>query len=213
MVVKDSITIEKIFDPKMQDKYKRKYLELLDVLDETGKTIGEAPRGLCHRLGLRHSTVYVMVVKENGKILLQQRGGGIDTTLGRLDIAVGGHIIAGEDAISSAYREMKEELGIRPQKERLLLIAEYNRDAPISIHKPLEMNRERRCLFVYSLTNEELATLSKLFETRESKGEVINIDWFTIDEMIEVVDKGKIADGLLTSFLHYMRWKYGHNND
>lgn len=201
----DTIGLERIKDPKDQRNFRKQFLEMIDVVDDKGEIIGQAPRGLCHRLGLRHKTVYILVIRSDGKILLQQRGGGIDAILGRLDIAVGGHLKAGEnDPKLTAYREMQEELGFSPQKDRMMLIAEYNRDAPTTISKPFERNRERRYLFKYTFTDDETDELDDFFRMRESKGEVVSISWHTIEEICSAIDKGKIADGLLTSFMHYL---------
>ena len=210
-LIMDMVELERIKDPKEQQKYRKQFLETIDVVNDEGNVIGKAPRGLCHRLGLRHRTIYVLVIRNDGKILLQQRGGGIDAILGRMDIAVGGHVKAEESDLKlSACREMEEELGISAQKERMILVAEHNRDTPPSITKPFERNRERRYLFKYVLTDDETRALDDLFKTRESKGEVVAISWFTIEEVIDAIDKGKIADGLLTSLIHYLGEKPCH---
>lgn len=214
MVLGDSLLINKIKDENSLKKFKRSFLEKIDVIDNEGNTIGSQPRGLCHRLGLRHKTVFVMVVHTDGKILLQKRGGGIDSILKRLDIAVAGHFEEGEkDPIDSALREFEEELGLKPQKEKLKLIDVYNRDKPPSVYKPFERNRERRYLFIYRFDQDENKHLVKNFERRKSKGEVISVDWFSIREVIKAIDMGEIADGLLTSFMHYIRNKLNDNKN
>ena len=204
-LINDTYSLEGIKDPKEQEKFKKQFLEMLCVVDDRGNTIGKAPRGLCHRLGLRHKTVYVLVVSKDGRMLLQQRGGGIDALFGRLDVAVGGHLKAGEDDPKlSACREMREELGITAEKDRLYLVVEHNRDAPPVITKPFERNRERRYLFKYVLTDEEMSELDQLFSKRESRGEVVSIAWYTVGQVLDVIDRGQVADGLLTSFTHYL---------
>lgn len=210
-IIYDTMNLQGINDLKKQEKFKKKFCEMLDIVDDKGNTIGKAPRGLVHRLGLRHKTVYVLIVNKDGKILLQQRGGGIDSLFGRLDIAVGGHLKAGEyEPINSACREMREELGLVADKKRLNLITEYNRDATPVMRKPFERNRERRYLFKYTLLEEEISELDQLFSRRESKGEVVSIFWYTMMQVLDAIDRGKVADGLLTSFTHFLGEKSFH---
>jgi len=206
-IIEDSILLEKV---KSDDRnsFKAKFLESIDVVSDSGELIDSLPRGLCHRLGLRHKTVFVIVVRDDGKMLLQTRGGGIDTVLNRLDIAVSGHFDSNDDNVmKGAIREFKEELGLNPNSEKMKLISEYNRDQPLSIYKPYERNRERRYLYLYMLTEEENLQLIENFEQRMSRGEVLSINWFTLDEVITQVCMGKTADGLLTSIIYYMRNK------
>src|SRR5262249_48180432 len=155
-------TLERIFDEKKRAAFIKRFMEPLDVVDEKGITIGEAPRGLAHRIGLRHRTVYVMIVSPDGKLLLQQRAAGAGSSERRLDISVGGHVRAGEtDMRQSVSREMEEELAISPVQGKLKFLAEYNRNSPISSERPYERNRERRVLFEYQIGHSEISELNK----------------------------------------------------
>lgn len=87
--------------------------EVFDVVDEKGRTIGQAPRSLCHRdPGLIHRAVHVFVFNPVGRIYLQKRGLDKDIQPGRWDTSVGGHLTPGETYEAAAAREMKEELGL-----------------------------------------------------------------------------------------------------
>jgi isopentenyldiphosphate isomerase len=204
-ILSDMINIEGIHSQKQVEEYREQFLEPLDVLNEDGSVAGTAPRGICHRIGLRHGTVSVIIVRRDGRMLLQHRGGGIDRKLKRLDVAVSGHLKAGEkEPKLSACREMSEELGINPSEERMKMISQYNRDAPLNIAKPYERNRERRYLFQYSLTDDEGQALDSLFQRRESTNEVTAVSWYTGEEVLTAIDTGRASDGLLTSFVHYL---------
>lgn len=99
-------------------------MELLDVVDEHGVPTGEVvSRDVAHRTGVRHRTSHVwMLRKKNGRleILAQKRSENKDSHPGCYDISSAGHIPAGEDFVSSALRELEEELGVTAKPEDLV---------------------------------------------------------------------------------------------
>ena len=100
-------------------------LELLDLVDENGVPTGEVKeRELVHRDGDRHRTSHVWLFRQrNGRwqVLLQKRSEQKDSHPGCYDISSAGHIPAGVDWVSSALRELEEELGLHMQAEQLHL--------------------------------------------------------------------------------------------
>lgn len=205
-IINDTISLMKIICPQRQESFIRKYHEPLDVVNDEGIIIGSVPRGLIHRTGLRHRTVFVIVVAPNKKILLQTRGKDASSAI-KLDISVGGHVISGEtDFLSSSAREMEEELGFRPDKSRICLINEYNRDSPYSLAKPYERNRERRILYEYQLSLDEFSSLSDSFKKRLSTNEVLNFNWFSVEEVLNAINVGNVADGLGSNFLEWLKY-------
>ena len=90
--------------------------EMLDLVNEQGDPLGRAvPRSEAHRLGLRHRTSHVWLVRrKNGvlEVLLQKRSDEKDSFPGCYDISSAGHIPAGQGFVDSALRELKEELGV-----------------------------------------------------------------------------------------------------
>lgn len=89
-------------------------MELFDIVDENGRPTGRVvPREEAHRLGLRHRTSHVWVLRQkNGRlqVLLQKRSETKDSFPGCWDISSAGHIPAGSDFVRSALRELREEL-------------------------------------------------------------------------------------------------------
>lgn len=89
--------------------------ELIDILDEftgekTGKVISKKE---AHKTGKWHGSIHILIVdNKRDKTLLQKRCEQKELYPNMWDIAVGGHISSGEDAITSAKRELEEELGI-----------------------------------------------------------------------------------------------------
>jgi len=87
--------------------------ELLEVTNYKGEIIGVLPRSHIHgNPSLIHRVVHVLVFNTKGELLLQKRSMSKDVAPGKWDTSVGGHLNPGEDLLSAAKREMKEELGI-----------------------------------------------------------------------------------------------------
>ncbi|MBN1269015.1 MAG: NUDIX domain-containing protein [Kiritimatiellae bacterium] len=87
--------------------------ELFDLVDETGRRIGQATRRECHaNPSLLHQAVHVLVFDGSGRLFLQKRSLRKDVQPGKWDTSVGGHVQPGEESRRAAARELKEELGI-----------------------------------------------------------------------------------------------------
>ena len=97
--------------------------ELFDIVDLQGIPTGETvTRSEAHAKGIPHRTAHIWVVREhNGSIevLLQKRAEHKDSYPGCWDTSSAGHITAGDEPLSSALRELKEELGIAASAEEL----------------------------------------------------------------------------------------------
>ncbi len=89
-------------------------MEYFDVYDEAGVHCGIRPRSECHgNPALVHRTSHVVVFHPDGmRLLLQKRSRNKDIQPGRWDTAVGGHLDVGEDYLTAASREAREELGL-----------------------------------------------------------------------------------------------------
>lgn len=100
-------------------------MELIDVLDEkTGEKTGEIiSKDEAHKIGKWHGSIHILIVNNNkDKTLLQKRCAEKKLYPNTWDIAVGGHISSGEDAITTAKRELEEELGIKANSVELELV-------------------------------------------------------------------------------------------
>lgn len=99
--------------------------ERFDVVLGNGEPLGYSkPRWQVHRDGDWHRSIHVWFCGiEDGVPYLdvQRRGIDKDTWPGGLDATVGGHLSAGED-VSSAYREIEEEIGITVEPSELVHI-------------------------------------------------------------------------------------------
>lgn len=86
--------------------------ELFDVCDEHDRVIGQAPRGEVHARGLLHRAVHIWVFNSRGELLLHQRSAAKDESPLRYTSSASGHLSAGEDYLTAARRELREELGL-----------------------------------------------------------------------------------------------------
>ncbi len=88
-------------------------MELIDVLDVNGIKTGEVlSREDVHKRGLWHRIIVVAIIDGQNKILMQQRSANKDKNPNMWDISVTGHISAGQDSLSAAYREINEEVSV-----------------------------------------------------------------------------------------------------
>ena len=96
-------------------------MELCDVVDEFGKRTGQiVTRGTKLEPGEFYLVVHVWIRDENANYLIQQRSAQLASNPGIWATTVG-YVLAHEDSLSGAIREVEEELGIR------LLPAQINR--------------------------------------------------------------------------------------
>ncbi|RDX92899.1 Nudix hydrolase 3 [Mucuna pruriens] len=93
--------------------------ERLDVLTRTGHKTGVSkPRGDVHRDGDYHRAVHVWIFAESTQeLLLQRRASCKDSWPDLWDISSAGHISAGDSSLTTARRELEEELGITLPKD------------------------------------------------------------------------------------------------
>lgn len=89
--------------------------EMLDVLDNQGRRVGEATRAEVHRQGWWHRTFHCWLLEWHAghlHILLQQRDALKKANPGLWDVTAAGHLEAGEDPLMGV-RELEEELGVK----------------------------------------------------------------------------------------------------
>ena len=97
--------------------------ELIDILSPEGKQTGKtALKSEAHKNGWFHATVHIWLFTSDEKILLQKRAQTKKVFPGLWDISVAGHVTAGEEILSSAKREVFEEIGLQLEDKDLTKI-------------------------------------------------------------------------------------------
>ncbi|MFZ0135073.1 MAG: NUDIX hydrolase YfcD [Desulfobacterales bacterium] len=86
--------------------------EIVAIVDERNRVVGEAPRGRMRAEGLVHRATYILVFNDGGELFVQKRTPTKDIYPGYYDVATGGVVLAGESYETAAGRELAEELGV-----------------------------------------------------------------------------------------------------
>lgn len=86
--------------------------EMVDWIDEAGRTLASLPRSEIRRRNLLHRVTATLVFHPDGRVYVQQRSPDKDVYPGRFDPFVGGTVVSGESYPANACREVGEELGV-----------------------------------------------------------------------------------------------------
>lgn len=104
--------------------------EYFDILDENGNKTGKTKlRSEVHRDGDWHKAIHIWIINDKGDILLQRRCATKDSYPNMLDISCAGHLTAGDDSLTGAVRELKEELNLDIKQEDLQFINTLKRSS------------------------------------------------------------------------------------
>lgn len=139
--------------------------ELVDVVDEKDRVVGQATRREVRARNLRHRSVYILVFDSAGRLFVHHRTANKDVFPGHWDVAVGGVVAAGESYDAAAARELAEELGVCDARPRRLFPVRY------------EDARSRVSGMVYSCGSDGPFTLQA--------SEIAGGDWMDLDVAIE----------------------------
>ena len=93
--------------------------EMVDVVDDAGRTVGTVSRREMRARRLPHRSVYVLVFDRRGALFVHLRTPGKDVYPAHWDVAIGGVLGAGESFDGGAAREAREELGVELAPEAL----------------------------------------------------------------------------------------------
>jgi len=86
--------------------------EVLDIVDEHDRVVGQAPRREVYAGRLRHRCVFVLVRDAADRIFVHRRTAGKLVFPSLYDMFVGGVLGTGESYDEAALREAAEELGV-----------------------------------------------------------------------------------------------------
>lgn len=101
--------------------------EVWDVLDEHGIKTGRTALGERWKAaGEYHLVVHVWIVNSQGKYLISKRAS--HKSFPDMWETCRGSVIAGEDSLSGAIREVREELGIALEPQNGYLLRRYKHD-------------------------------------------------------------------------------------
>lgn len=147
-------------------------MEFWDVLDSDGNFTGRTTvRGKnCLKPSEYHAVVHIWILSSDKRWLIQKRAFSKPFMRGEW-AATGGAVISGEKPISSAKRELFEELGIPTNPDEL------------KFYKRLK----RKSAFVDVFF---VKTDIKISELKLQRSEVANAKWVTLEELKNMIDDG-----------------------
>lgn len=131
--------------------------EIWDLYDAQGRRTGETMRrGEAIPAGLYHLGVHIWPINSKGEFLIQRRAQSVRWKPGRWS-ATGGCAVAGEDDLSAAIRELREELGYEAGRNELRHIATLKRVNSFCSLFALFTNRPTQA---FSLQAEEVSAIA-----------------------------------------------------
>ncbi|MBI4708698.1 MAG: NUDIX domain-containing protein [Candidatus Portnoybacteria bacterium] len=168
--------------------------ELFDILDENGVPLGiKKERSLVHKEGDWHNSVHIYVFNNKDELLVHLRAPFKDLRPDCWDTRFGGHVLAGETIEDTAVKELEEETGIKVAIGDLIRGSSYKWNGGI--------NREFNNVFYYKWREGDSVNFSD--------GEVVEIKWMSIDEIIEELKSNpeKWTSRISTLSRIYEEWK------
>jgi len=155
----------------------------IQIVDEQDRPTGQATKQEAWAQGLRHRVIRIMIENDRGEILLQHRSPTQDIFPNCWDNSAAGHVDAGEDYLTAALRELKEELDI--DGVRLEEIGNYASDETWWEHRLKRFTHVFRLR--YNITPTKLET-----------GKVDNVKWMAVEGVKKLVREhpNEVSDGL-----------------
>ena len=163
-------------------------MEYLDIVDENGIPTGEiVSREEAHKLGVQHRTSHVWIVRKNENgydILLQKRSLNKDSHPGMYDTSSAGHIVAGDEPLESALRELYEELGIKADASQLENIGKFHGEYSKEFHGRLFKDNEISFVFLYQGN-------ADIDELNLQKSEIDEVRWFDLNKVWKEIQSSR----------------------
>ena len=151
--------------------------ELWDIYDRNRNKTGKFAQRDVDWLqeGEYHLVVTAIIINSKNEILLSQRASFKKHPL--LWECNGGSVLAGENTLEGAVRELKEELGIDVTKEEAIFFKEIRRNKIPGDFKDI-------WVFKKDIDIKEIVF---------PDGEAIDAKWVTVDEFVKMFDKKEIV--------------------
>ncbi len=134
--------------------------ELVDIIDQNNRVVGQVAKREAHEKGLLHRTIIAEVIDSIGRWLLVQQAQHKQDA-GQYVSPVGGHIRSGETEVEALKREALEELGIKD--------FQYKRIGQAIFDRSVRDQRENHLFIVYEIYSDHEPRLndeSVLFDKR-----------------------------------------------
>ncbi|MCF6296910.1 MAG: NUDIX domain-containing protein [Flavobacteriaceae bacterium] len=148
--------------------------ELINILAENLTVVKIGLKSEAHKNGWLHASVHIWFYTDDGDVLIQKRAKDKETFPNLWDVSVAGHISVGENEMTSALREIKEELGLKNKANDLVKIGtfketHYHKNGFIDneLHH-IYLSRLKTNIHLLKIQKEELSAI-KLISVKEFK--------------------------------------------
>ena len=152
-------------------------MEMLDIYDGRGNHIGQMDRERAHEpgVGVFYKCVHIWII-DDGRVLVQKRARCKREYPNKWDMAVAGHIDAGESPLNAAEREVFEEIGMRIPVTKFDFMGEILGASGNEYHQIylIEMPIKRR-------------------EMKLARNEVAAVKWLPFDKFNELFHSAKFV--------------------
>jgi isopentenyldiphosphate isomerase len=147
--------------------------EIIDIVDEQDRVVGQARRAEAYERGLRHRCAFVLVRDGRDRIFVHRRTAAKLVFPSLYDLFVGGVLGTGESYDEAALREAEEELGVSGLPQPEFLFRFLYEDGP---HSWWSAVYQVRCELPVSPQPEEVAWHGFLTE-EELEGRLAQWPW------------------------------------
>jgi len=149
--------------------------ELIEIVDKDGNSTGRiVDKEIAHDLNLLHKEIRVFIFNSNNEILIQKRKANKRYNPNKWAPSCSGHVIAYEDTLTAAIRELKEELGVIANKKSI-----------IYCDKILEESESIRITFCYYMFLDK-----DIHHFTIQEEEVSEVKWLDFDIYRKLVENG-----------------------
>lgn len=155
--------------------YNKAMSEMIDVLDFMGNSTGRVlPKDEVHKFGFWHAGAHLWITDGNGNVMQQYRDPSKKILPGVWDIAVAGHVSAGETPEQTVIKEAEEEIGLR------LHPGDFNHIGVTVTDMLVRITGEKHRVHDHNFVMRRAIDLSSL---TLQEGETADVRWYPIDQL------------------------------
>jgi isopentenyl-diphosphate delta-isomerase type 1 len=164
--------------------------ELLDVIDEDDKVIGQMTKKDVHAgSNILHREIGILIYDKSGNMLLQQRSWKKKLFAGEWTISVIGHVLSGQTPEEAAHMELKEELG-------------FDTELKFAERRLFADGNHMSYGFIFTGEFPRGVMISP------DKDELVRAGFFKRDEVLKMIGEGKIGPHSALTIQNFLSGKY-----